>query len=368
MPRKRSRPENQGLPARWRQRHGAYYYDVPAHLRHLWDGKREFRLGKSLPEAYRVWAARLNLHADVRTIGQLLERYALEVVPTKAPKSQDENTRAITRLRAVFGDMRIRDFKPIHAYQYRDRRKKQVKTKDAGQAVVNTVKAPTTANRELEVLSHAFTKAIEWGYREDHPMIEGKFRKLPTPPRTRYVEDSEIVEALSIEPRRKRGSVHAVRAYIKIKLLTGLRRGDLLRLRKADLQEDGIHVQPRKTAKTTGKKLIIEWTPALQQAVDEALAARPVDIAPWVFCTRRGDPYVDEDGSARAWDSMWQRFMDRVLAETEVKDRFTEHDLRAKCASDAETLAHAQQLLAHASSATTKRIYRRKPERVKPLR
>jgi integrase len=199
-------------------------------------------------------------------------------------------------------------------------------------------------------------------------MIEGKFRKLPTPPRTRYVEDSEIVQALSLEPRRKRGSVHAVRAYIKIKLLTGLRRGDLLRLRKADLQDDGIHVQPRKTAKTTGKRLIIEWTPALRQAVDEALAARPVDIAPWVFCTRRGDPYVDEDGSARAWDSMWQRFMDRVLAETEVNERFTEHDLRAKCASDAESLAHAQQLLAHASSATTKRIYRRKPERVKPLR
>jgi integrase len=65
---------------------------------------------------------------------------------------------------------------------------------------------------------------------------------------------------------------------------------------------------------------------------------------------------------------MWQRFMDRVLAETKVKDRFTEHDLRAKCGSDATTLAHAQQLLAHTDSATTQRIYRRKPERVKPLR
>jgi integrase len=293
------------------------------------------------------------LHADIRTIGKLLERYALEVVPTKAPQTQVGNSLAIARLTKVFGEMRIRDFKPIHAYQYRDKR---------------GANAPTVANRELEVLSHAFTKAIEWGYREDHPMMDGKFRKLSTPPRTRYVEDWEVIEALSVTPRRKRGSLHAIRAYIKVKLLTGLRRGDLLRLRTVDLQEDGIHVQPRKTASTTGKKLIIEWTPALRQAVDEARAARPVDIAPWIFCTKRGDCYVKEDGSASSWDSMWQRFLDRVLSETEVKERFTEHDLRAKCASDADTLAHAQQLLAHADSATTKRIYRRRPERVKPLK
>lgn len=354
MPRKRTRQENRGLPARWRFRHGAYYFNVPSHLRHLWDGKREFRLGKTLPEAYRVWASRLELHMDVRSIGQLLERYALEVVPTKAPRTQTGNVIAITNLKAVFGEMRIRDFKPIHAYQYRDRRGKQ---------------ARTGANRELEVLSHAFTKAIEWGYRENHPMIEGKFRKLPTPPRTRYVEDWEIVEALALAPRRKRGSLHAVRAYIKIKLLTGLRRGDLLRLRTTDLKEDGIHVQPRKTARTTGKRLIFEWTPELRQAVEDAKSARPVHISPFLFCNKRGEGYIDETtGEAHGWGSMWQRFMDRVLAETKVKERFTEHDLRAKCASDAGSLAHAQQLLAHADSATTQRIYRRRPERVKPLK
>jgi hypothetical protein len=38
---------------------------------------------------------------------------------------------------------------------------------------------------------------------------------------------------------------------------------------------------------------------------------------------------------------MWQRFMERVLAETGVKEYFTEHDMHAKCASDATTLAHA---------------------------
>ncbi len=196
------------------------------------------------------------------------------------------------------------------------------------------------------------------GLVEAHP-IKGKVVHRGTPPRTRYVEDWEIVEALSVA-----GPV--LRTYISIKLLTGLRRADLLGLRMADIREDGIHVAPRKTAKTTGKRLIIEWSQSLRAAVEAALAARPKDIAPWLFCTRLGESYVKADGTANGWDSLWQRFMTKVLANTKVKERFTEHDLRAKCASDAPSLERARQLLAHADAALTRRVYRRKPERVKP--
>lgn len=72
------------------------------------------------------------------------------------------------------------------------------------------------------------------------------------------------------------------------------------------------------------------------------------------------------DGTANGWDSLWQRFMTKVMANTKVKERFTEHDLRAKCASDAPSLERARQLLAHADAALTRLVYRRKPERVKP--
>ncbi len=61
---------------------------------------------------------------------------------------------------------------------------------------------------------------------------------------------------------------------------------------------------------------------------------------------------------------MWQRFMKRVLTETEVRDPFTEHDLRAKAGSDAESLERARQLLGHADAAITQRVYRRRPERI----
>ncbi|CAK0746265.1 hypothetical protein CCP3SC15_1420005 [Gammaproteobacteria bacterium] len=70
---------------------------------------------------------------------------------------------------------------------------------------------------------------------------------------------------------------------------------------------------------------------------------KPVESS-FLFCNRRGECYVNEDGYANGWDSIWQRFMDRLLSETNLKVKFTEHDLRAKCASDAESLEHARSL------------------------
>ncbi len=350
MPKARNK-ENKGLPARWRTIHGAYYYRVPEGLESSWDGKKQFRLGKSLPEAYKVWAERLGTLDDAKTIGELLERYSLEVVPKKEVTTQAHNAVAIKRLRAVMGALALTALKPRHIYQYVDKRS-----------------AKTAARREIEVLSHAYTKAVEWGYLDRHP-FKGEVRLDGEKPRTRYVEDWEIIECLSLESRRKSGSVLAIQAYMRLKLLTGLRRGDLLRLTMSDLQEDGIHVTPGKTETSTGKRLIYEWSTELREAVAMAKSTRPVSIAPWLFCNRSGECYFNEDsGRAGGWDTMWRNFMGRVLEETKVKEHFTEHDLRAKCASDAETLEHAQALLAHADGKVTERIYRRKPERVRPLR
>ena len=63
---------------------------------------------------------------------------------------------------------------------------------------------------------------------------------------------------------------------------------------------------------------------------------------------------------------MWQRFMKKVLDKTKVTERFTEHDLRAKVASDT-SIEHAQKLLGHSSPEITNRVYRRKGEIIKPF-
>lgn len=350
MPRAR-KPENQGLPRRWRHVHGGYYYQVPPGQEAAWDGKKTFRLGATLPEAYATWADRIRTLDDAKTIGDLLDRYALQVIPTKATTTQNHNRTALRPLRAAFAAFSLTDIKPRHVYQYVDRSE-----------------GKTGARREIEVLSHALTKAVEWGLIDRHP-FKGEVRLKGEKSRTRYIEDWEIVECLSLDSKRKAGSVLAIQAYIRIALLTGMRRGDLLRLTMSDLQEDGIHVTPRKTQGTTGKSLIIAWSDELRSAIGSAKAARPVKLAPYLFCNRDGKCYFDEEtGRAGGWESMWRGFIDRVMEETEVKERFTEHDLRAKCASDAQSLEHARTLLSHADARLTERVYRRKPELVQPLR
>lgn len=344
-------PENRGLPARWRHVHGAYYYQVPPGLEMRWDGKKLFRLGASLKEAYAAWTERIESPDSAKSIGQLFDRYLLEVVPTKKRRTQVNNRREIAKLRPTFDKVPIVGFKPTFVYKYHTART-----------------AKTAAKRELEVLSHAFTKAVEWGLIERHPFKE-EVRLPGSKARTRYVEDWEIVEALALKPMRKAGSVLAIQSYIRIKLLTGMRRSDLLRLRVSrDLTEVGIKVTPTKTEDTTGKSLVFSWTPALTAAVEAAKSARPVDIAPWLFCTKDGECYINEDGLAPGWDSMWARFMGRVLKDTKVTQRFTERSLRSKAASDADSTARAQQLLGHADAEITERVYRLKPEVVRPLR
>jgi integrase len=360
MVRKRS-PENVGLPMRWRQVHGAYYYQVPLGLEHLWNGKKLYRLGKTLTESYRAWADRVDKTDKSSTVADLLERYALEIVPRKAISTQPDQLKIIRQLTGVFGQMQLDEIRPQFIYKYIDKRTAKTVTSTG-----RTTGGAAIARREVKVLSHALTKAVEWGYLDRHPFYK-ELRLEGSQPRTRYIEDWEILECLKLGSKRTSGSILTIQAYIRIKLMTGMARGDLLRLTMSDITTDGIKIQRHKTAKSTGKRTTYEMTPDLQVAIDMAKSSRPV-LSKFLFCTRNGLPYINEQtGMAHGWDSMWQRFMTRVLSETKVAERFTEHDLRAKCASDAASLDHARALLSHADSRVTNAVYRRRPERVKPL-
>jgi integrase len=220
-------------------------------------------------------------------------------------------------------------------------------------------------------MRHILTKAVQWGIITSNSLkaqIQFKKADYGEHQRDRLVEDWEISEALSVKSNYR--GVKIANPYIRFKLMTGLRRNDIFRLRLSNIRNDGIHLQPHKTRYSSGKRLIIEWDDygELRDVVDEILRISPRRIgdAP-LFTTREGKAYINEDGISNAFDSLWQRFMDRVMAETKVTDRFQERDLRAKVASDSDTLVEASERLSHTDTATTQRVYRRKPVRVKPL-
>ena len=92
------------------------------------------------------------------------------VIPDKAAKTQTEHRRHVAKLRAVFGAMPLLPFQPKLVYQYVDRRE-----------------AKSAAHNEVRVLSHAYTKAVEWGYIDRHP-FKGEVQLKGEKPRDRYVE------------------------------------------------------------------------------------------------------------------------------------------------------------------------------------
>ena len=126
-----------------------------------------------------------------------------------------------------------------------------------------------------------------------------------------------------------------------------------------------------KTKLSTGKRLIIEWDKDgdMRKLVDEILRIPPRRIGDaLLFVTRQGKSYIDSQGRCNAFDSLWQRFMDKVMENTKVTERFQERDLRAKVASDSDSLIEASERLGHADTSITQRVYRRKPVRVQPLK
>jgi len=340
---------NKPHPERWRWKNGAWRYRVPEGMEYLWDGKKEFTLGKTEAEAYRTYAGRMKEYdrGGLVFMEQALDKYLIEVVPTKAHATQRSNGYSINRLRQGFSGVKIRQIKPSLIYQYREYIAKNLSEKHY--------------NLDHEVLSHVFTKCIEWGAIDAHPMVNKGVVKFPTKRRTRYVEDWELEEFLSAAPP-------FIVAYVNLKMLLGQDKGDMLSIKISAIQKDGLLIEPRK--KTSKKRqearkrlfpFFIECeSTGLREALDDIQALpRPIGSI-WLFCTRRGQPYIKETGTTSGFDSLWQRAMKKALAETDLAEKFTEHDLRAKVASDAATDEDAQRQLDHGSAQTTRKTYRRK--------
>lgn len=315
------------LPPRVYLKHGAYYYvTLPE--------RKWIRLGKTESDMYSAIAKIITLDAGTGTMAYYFDRYQKEVMPTKSPRTQIDNLAEIKNLIRAFGRMSPERIKTKHIYAYMDAR---------------GVSAKTRANREKSLLSSVFSSLIRWGIVETNPC---RFVKNFTEkPRDRYVTDDEYQAVLSI-------ASCVMRAAMEIAATTGMRQGDILKLKYSDCTETGIPV----TQEKTGKKQIFEWTPALIGAIQSAKQQkRYADSIVHIIANERGQPYT-----SAGFKSNWQRLMNKALSTGILKKRFTFHDLRAKAGSDAEN--NAQKLLGHASATTTKRVYERKPSVVKPIR
>lgn len=330
-PRKRKK-DHQHLPRNWRWKNGAYRYRVPALERDLWGGKSEVTLGKTLPEAYITYGQHTNHLRPVRHMAELCDRYATEVLPHKAPATMKSNGYSLKRIRYAFAENPVEAITPQHIYQYRDH--------------IGRTESKKKANLDLEVLSHLFSKAIEWGLRADHPMTGRKVTKFSLDARERYVTDEELVAFANTLPAKWQ-------LLVSLAVWTGRRKAELLNLTRSNLTDEGIAFR---NVKRKGDRFTVTWTPEIRAIVESILSHRERVSALHLWHTRDGQPYIKPDGTTSGFDSIWQRYMKAWVEKG--GERFTFHDLRAKRASDM-TLEQAQALLRHTSGKMTQK-YRRK--------
>ena len=144
----------------------------------------------------------------------------------------------------------------------------------------------------------------------------------------------------------------------------GLSKEDILCIDRGDIKADGLHARRRKT---DSKPKVYLWDEAgvLKSIIQDIFDAHTGHIGNTrLFHTREGKPYYELNaegyavGEPEGFNSMWQRLMTKWV--NQGGERFTEHDLRAKAASDT-SLDHAQLMLDHRSPTTTEYVYRRAP-------
>ena len=192
------------------------------------------------------------------------------------------------------------------------------------------------------------TCCVRWGVLDRNLVREVK--RNQEKPRDRYVSDDEVDKFLT-----QCGPM--LRAYVELKLLTGLRQGQILALKLSDWDGHRLTVPAAK-----GGRTVVYSGDGLKEALEEAFAIRKGRSlrSVYIFSTRSGRPYTGD-----GFRSIWQRAMKKYMESG--GERFTDHDLRAKVASDSESLAAAQTRLGHQSSQLTNRVYRRKPAEISVL-
>ena len=344
MARQRNK-ENRGLPKRWRWNDGAFRYMVPKGQENHWDGKTQFRLGSTLAEAHRTFGGRIaSTDGAIVTFGQLLDRYLFEVTPTKAKRTQKDELVYIHKLRSLIGSNAVMDFRPQHAYQVRDHLKNNV-IKGSGEK---------QANRHMAVLKHVFTKSIEWGVIDSHPMHSGAFKMFPEKrSKMRIPSDAEVREAIKI-------ANPMLQSYCELKLITGLRQTDLLGLTVHNIKADYLEVMLSKTEDRTAQVLRFNLTDEVREIIRECRERKP--LSKYLFKTRAGECQLKEDNTCTGFESQWQRWQQKLPKDK----RFSERSIRNLVGSQDE-LEIASERLGHASTATTKKFYRNNVTNVDPL-
>lgn len=239
--------------------------------------------------------------------GEFAEKFVAHA-KKNVPRSWERYEDSAANLLAFFGnEVELTAIEPEGIERFKARRVEKVK--------------PPTVNRDLQALKRMFNLAVAWGYARENPVKLVKFFREPQG-RVRYltVEQYEkVVEAC--RPH--------LRPLVVMAVHTGLRQGDLLRLRWTDIDLDNGYASVERPKNDTPRHV------ALNDHALKALLPIKFKNPTWVFTNEKGEKL-----SPRT--AQWQ--FDQALEAAGIRE-FRFHDLRHTCATWLAMAGENQELI-----------------------
>jgi integrase len=261
------------------------------------------------------------------TVADLAERFLREYLPRKQPLTQRGYRQQIAvDILPAIGRMKVA------GVSYTDI--------DALHRAITERGSPTHANRVLALLSRMFSLAVKWGWREGSNPVKGVERNAEHK-RHRYLTGAELGRlTVALDELRDQGAANAVRLL----LLTGARRGELLAARWTDFDLDaGVWTKPG----TTTKQRTLHRVPLSAAAAQLLANMKGRADSEWLFPGRATPHRLDLDD---AWG---------VLRKAAGIPDAHLHDLRhtyaSVLASSGLSLPVIGALLGHVNTQTTLR-------------
>ena len=302
------------LPKRLHEKHGAFYY--------VYRNKWEF-LSRDYHDALRIYAGKIA--PKTGGVPALLDRYIGQVELAESTLKTYKGCVAV--LKTVFREFDPHQVRPTHFYQF-------ITAKGISDAM---------AAHYRSVMVKAFQLAVEEGLVDQNLMKEIKHYSGGKRDREITWEEYDNIRS---------NASRTMQVMMDVAYLTGQRIGDVRRMLRSDIREDGVYVHQQKVKDV---KLLIQWNPDLRAAIDSAILLHTNIRGMTLFHNRRGG--ILSYSTVRTW---W----DRACAKAGVEDA-NMHDLRAKAATDAKRQGiDSMALLGHSSEATHKRYLRGKEVKV----
>lgn len=282
------------------------------------------------------------LGADLQ--GALYEYARIVSIPTEGmPALIDKALPHILAGRAPATDVQYRYSARLLAEVFAEYRPEQVRHGDIVQMMDAYSHKVGTANRMLTVLKLVFQWAMDRELVQQNPCLSVK--RLKQTPRERLIKGKEYQAIYA-------NAAPWLQIVMDLCYLTGQRIGDVLKIERQHLLEEGIFIQQQKT----GKRLVVGWTPDLRAVIERAKAL-PGAVAAMRYVI------AGRAGRMRLHSNVWRAF--KTAAEKAGVVDVTLHDLRAMAGTETDRQGNdPSALLGHTDRRTTQIYLRDKTAKV----